>query len=326
MKRKILFWSLHIAVLVTVLLLLLCGLFPSHTEANNEICEISDTRPTVIIDGCDTGVNNVADELNCTISDKITQCACNAINHGSFVSCISDLTNDLKKNKIITGKEKGKIESCAAKAEDVRVCSREHEGVIAAPEDPFRFHFETAADELSIALKQVYTAFTVTPSPDINMNELESRKQEGIRHLREHPTEAADMLLAEASRLGQYDSFRFIVIFHLLGSFESERGIQFLSDRLRSPLPNCSDGEGELCTHVMIMKLSALNALGRISASGSALARSKIRDMVSSEQMLIQREAIRLFYENGGLSRWRSKQELSKQLPVSKHYLLHEIY
>jgi Tfp pilus assembly protein FimT len=36
--------------------------------------------------------------------------------HGQFVRCISDLTNELKKAGIISGKEKGAIQSLAAKA------------------------------------------------------------------------------------------------------------------------------------------------------------------------------------------------------------------
>jgi PA domain len=80
----------------------------------------SDRRPTVIIDGCDTGVPNTfflsGPNAGCTISDLIRRCAANAGNHGGFVSCVSHLTNALKKDGLITGNQKGKIMSCAAKA------------------------------------------------------------------------------------------------------------------------------------------------------------------------------------------------------------------
>jgi hypothetical protein len=36
--------------------------------------------------------------------------------HGQFVRCIAHLTNELKKARIISGKEKGAIQSLAAKA------------------------------------------------------------------------------------------------------------------------------------------------------------------------------------------------------------------
>ncbi|MDH3602705.1 MAG: thrombospondin type 3 repeat-containing protein, partial [Candidatus Tectomicrobia bacterium] len=84
-------------------------------------CPNSDLRPTVIIDGCDSGVANTLfiDEPfgnGCTISDLISRCTEGVSNHGQFVSCVAHLTNDLKKAGIITGQEKGAIQSCAAQA------------------------------------------------------------------------------------------------------------------------------------------------------------------------------------------------------------------
>jgi hypothetical protein len=80
----------------------------------------SDRRPTIIIDGCDTGVPNTffssGPNAGCTISDLIRRCAANAGNHGGFVSCVSHLTNELKKDGLITGSQKGAIMSCAANA------------------------------------------------------------------------------------------------------------------------------------------------------------------------------------------------------------------
>lgn len=51
------------------------------------------------------------------ISKWINQCADDAKNHGKFVSCVSSLTNALKKDAIISGKDKGAIVSCAAQAD-----------------------------------------------------------------------------------------------------------------------------------------------------------------------------------------------------------------
>lgn len=79
-------------------------------------CPTSDLSATVIIDGCDSGAPNVWFPSGCTISDLIAACAANASNHGDFVSCVSHLANDLKKDGHITGKDKGKITSCAAQA------------------------------------------------------------------------------------------------------------------------------------------------------------------------------------------------------------------
>lgn len=80
-------------------------------------CPNSNLNLTVVIDSCDTGVENQLFASGCTISDFIYECAVEANNHGQFVLCISHLTNDLKSEGIITGKEKGNIQNCAAQAD-----------------------------------------------------------------------------------------------------------------------------------------------------------------------------------------------------------------
>lgn len=69
--------------------------------------------PTIIIDGCNTGVPNLFAEPCTTMMDLIMTCADNAINHGDFVSCVSQLTNTWKSAKKITGAQKGLIMDCA---------------------------------------------------------------------------------------------------------------------------------------------------------------------------------------------------------------------
>jgi hypothetical protein len=73
--------------------------------------------PTVVIGGCDSGVVNRLLGSCSFISELIEECAANSKNHGKFVSCVAKLTNELKKVGIITGKEKGAIQSCAAQAD-----------------------------------------------------------------------------------------------------------------------------------------------------------------------------------------------------------------
>jgi hypothetical protein len=72
---------------------------------------------TLVIDGCDTGVRDQLLDDGSLISEKIAECAAGAHNHGQFASCVARLTNDLKRADIITGQEKGAIESCAAQAD-----------------------------------------------------------------------------------------------------------------------------------------------------------------------------------------------------------------
>jgi len=79
-------------------------------------CITSDMSAFIIINACGTGVRNKPVKNGCTMNDLIAQCAGSAKNHGKFVSCIANLTNGWKKDKIISEKEKGAIQTCAAKA------------------------------------------------------------------------------------------------------------------------------------------------------------------------------------------------------------------
>ena len=71
----------------------------------------------VIIDGCDSGVPDAVAPGGLTISELVADCAEEATNHGQFVSCMAHVTNDLKKNGIITGQQKTALQSCAAQAD-----------------------------------------------------------------------------------------------------------------------------------------------------------------------------------------------------------------
>lgn len=79
-------------------------------------CRPSDTQATVVIDGCDSGVANQVFDNGCTITDLVLLCAESASNHGQFVSCASGVTNGLKGQGIISGGDKGSIQSCAAQS------------------------------------------------------------------------------------------------------------------------------------------------------------------------------------------------------------------
>lgn len=70
----------------------------------------------VLIDGCDSGVGDVVLPDGSTISELVADCAEGATNHGQFVSCISRLTSDLKKNGSITTQQKNALHKCAVKA------------------------------------------------------------------------------------------------------------------------------------------------------------------------------------------------------------------
>ena len=79
-------------------------------------CPESNLDASIVVDSCNSGVGNHLFEDGCTMSDLIAECAKGAKNHGKFVSCVSQLTNNWKKQNLISGKDKGAIQSCAAKA------------------------------------------------------------------------------------------------------------------------------------------------------------------------------------------------------------------
>jgi hypothetical protein len=92
------------------------GWFSDHDGVpdGKDDCIGSDIRPTVQIDDCDSGVNNVVFTTGCSITDLVNRCEIGAKNHGKYVSCVAQLTNILKGAGWIDGAGKGAIQSCAA--------------------------------------------------------------------------------------------------------------------------------------------------------------------------------------------------------------------
>ena len=66
--------------------------------------------------GIDSGVENHLFPTGCTSADLIANLAAASTNHGSFVSGIADLTNEWKADGLISGREKGAIQSAAARS------------------------------------------------------------------------------------------------------------------------------------------------------------------------------------------------------------------
>ena len=83
----------------------------------DDACPNSDLAETVVIDGCDSGVENHLFDDGCTMADRIAECATDAGNHGSFVSCVAQLTHDWVDEDVITPRDKGPIQRCAAQAD-----------------------------------------------------------------------------------------------------------------------------------------------------------------------------------------------------------------
>jgi hypothetical protein len=85
--------------------------------ADDEDCNPhSITTPTIVIGGIDTGVANHLFETGCTSSDMIATLATGAASHGDFVSAVAELTNGWVETGLITGRQKGAVQSAAARS------------------------------------------------------------------------------------------------------------------------------------------------------------------------------------------------------------------
>ena len=71
--------------------------------------------PTIVIGTINTGVPNMVFPDGCTMSDHIAEVAASAKNHGAFVSGVAHLTNEWVAAGYITGRQKGAIQSAAAR-------------------------------------------------------------------------------------------------------------------------------------------------------------------------------------------------------------------
>ncbi|PCH61537.1 MAG: hypothetical protein COC19_04655 [SAR86 cluster bacterium] len=80
-----------------------------------DACPESDLSITIVIADDDTDVDNTLLSSGCTITDMIDLLD-NETAHGAFVSAVADILNLLKDEGIISGKEKGAIQSAIAKS------------------------------------------------------------------------------------------------------------------------------------------------------------------------------------------------------------------
>ena len=83
---------------------------------SEDSCPLSDLRATVVIGGRNSGVPNTWFPDGATIADHVGIIAVAARNHGGFVNGVAEYLDELKEAGVITGAQKGAIQSCAAKA------------------------------------------------------------------------------------------------------------------------------------------------------------------------------------------------------------------
>jgi len=78
-------------------------------------CANSNLGLTVTVAGCETGVSNTSFPNGCTLQDRVNRCGV-GVGHGEFVSCVAGLMNELNAQGVLTGRQKGRIQRCAARS------------------------------------------------------------------------------------------------------------------------------------------------------------------------------------------------------------------
>lgn len=82
---------------------------------NADAYDNSDTRSTLIIGSCNTGVGNRHLGNGTWWSDILAAAKSSAKNHGAYLSAVANITDGWKKAGLITGQQEGAITSCAAR-------------------------------------------------------------------------------------------------------------------------------------------------------------------------------------------------------------------
>lgn len=75
----------------------------------------SDTSPSITVGACAVAADNQSAGNGATMNDLLAAAASGARNHGDYVKTVSALANDWNAAGLITGQQKGKITSCAAR-------------------------------------------------------------------------------------------------------------------------------------------------------------------------------------------------------------------
>jgi len=84
---------------------------------NGDAFPMSNTDPNVVIGDCDSGVANQMLGNGASFNDLLGEAAASASNHGKYVKAVSQLSSQWKKDGLISGKDKGRITSCAARSD-----------------------------------------------------------------------------------------------------------------------------------------------------------------------------------------------------------------
>jgi hypothetical protein len=80
----------------------------------DDLFPMGDNGPLVVIGECATNVANHVFPNGASFMDLLGQCAADSSDHGQYVSCVSRLTTQWARAGLISGSQRGSIQSCAA--------------------------------------------------------------------------------------------------------------------------------------------------------------------------------------------------------------------
>lgn len=208
-------------------------------------------------------------------------------------------------------------------------------GQEAVPIDPVTgqetqtFAFLGESDALSSALTDAFDAYVTAPTDEASMVQLFVRRKSAMQYLAAHADEAAAKILGELNGRNPLDERAWRIGFHLLGLFESQAGIDFLSAQAALAVTPGSDPQDSPFDPVSVqgrLRRAAVHALGGIAVRGSATARGKLLDLVGTAGRLdVKAEAIKAFYA-ASPSRSKAKDLLMAKLQPGERYLVHETF
>jgi len=83
-----------------------------------DACPNSNVGLRVMVGGCNSGVPNTMTPpgSGCMLQDVVNACGVGVRNHGEFASCVARLAGDLNTQGVLTGRQKGRIQQCAARS------------------------------------------------------------------------------------------------------------------------------------------------------------------------------------------------------------------
>lgn len=81
-----------------------------------DACPDSIMNATVVINECDSGVENILFDDGCTLADLVQMAADEARNHGAFVSNVARMANTMKRKRILNARDAASLKRCAAQS------------------------------------------------------------------------------------------------------------------------------------------------------------------------------------------------------------------